>query len=461
MFKPSIKLRPAASAREAALQIIYRVTEEGAYANLALDEVLKAARLEGRERTLATELAYAAVKAWHTLDWAIGFFLKYPFSKLTPWIRCVLRLGGAQLMFFPRIPARAAIYETVELAKKYGHRGTAGLVNGVLRSLERSKENLPYPDPAEDPAGFLALRYYHPRWLVEKWLAQFGYQETEALCRTDNEPAPLVIRVNTLKTSATSLAARLEGEGAVVWPTTFAPEGLIVEGLGGVEASPSFKEGLFYVQDEASQLVSHAIKPVPGSVIIDVAAAPGGKTTHLAQLLGNSGTILACDVHPSRLQLIRENCRRLGVTCVQPILIDARELGARYPEQADYLLIDAPCSGLGVLRRRPDARWRKQPASIKEMAKLQLEILLGAEKALKSGGVLVYSTCTLTTEENQEIIRQFLEQAPHFSLVSLKPYLPVIPPDMEEQAGQGWIQLLPHRHGTDGFFMARLKKLSL
>ncbi|MEW8958508.1 MAG: 16S rRNA (cytosine(967)-C(5))-methyltransferase RsmB [Moorella sp. (in: firmicutes)] len=461
MFKPSVKFRPAASAREAALQVIYRVTEEGAYANLALDEVLKAAGLEGRERTLATELAYAAIKAWHTLDWAVGLFLKHPFIKLPPWIRCLLRLGGAQLMFFPRIPARAAIYETVELAKKYGHRGTAGLVNGVLRSLERGKESLPYPDPSEDPAGFLALRYYHPRWLVERWLAQFGYQETEALCRADNEPAPLVIRVNTLKTNAAALAARLEGEGAVVRPATFAPEGLIVEGLGAVEANPSFAEGLFYVQDEASQLVGHALKPAPGSFVIDASAAPGGKTTHLAQIMKNGGTILACDVHPSRLQLIKENCRRLGVNCVQPVLADARELGERYPERADYLLIDAPCSGLGVLRRRPDARWRKEPAGIKEMAKLQLEILLGAEGALKPGGILVYSTCSLAPEENQEVVRRFLDRAPHFSLVSLKPSLPVIPRDMEEQAGQGWIQLLPQRHGTDGFFMARLKKLDL
>ncbi|WP_258359452.1 16S rRNA (cytosine(967)-C(5))-methyltransferase RsmB [Moorella sulfitireducens (nom. illeg.)] len=453
-----MKLRPAASAREAALQVIYRVTEEGAFAGLALDEVLKASGLEGRERTLATELAYSTIKAWHTLDWAVSLFLKYPLAKLPPWIRCLLRLGGAQVMFFPRIPARAAIYETVELAKKYGHRGTAGLVNGVLRNLERRKVNLPFPDPEMDPAGYLSLRYYHPRWLVEKWLAQFGYEETEGLCRADNEPAPLVIRVNTLKTTRDSLAARLGDEGVSTRPAAYAPEGLIIEGLGAVEASPSFREGLFYVQDEGSQLVSHALKPAPGSFVIDASAAPGGKTTHLAQLMAGRGTILACDVHPSRLELIKENCRRLGVTCVQTVLADARELGERYPGRADYLLIDAPCSGLGVLRRRPDARWRKELAGIKEMARLQLEILLGARRALKPGGILVYSTCSLAPEENQEVVRQFLDRAREFSLASLQPWLPAVPPDLETAARQGWLQFLPQRHGTDGFFMARLKR---
>ncbi|CEP69448.1 rRNA small subunit methyltransferase B [Moorella glycerini] len=453
-----MKLRPAASAREAALQVIYRVTEEGAFASLALDEVLQASNLEGRDRTLATELAYSAIKAWQTLDWALGLFLKHPLAKLPPWIRCLLRLGGVQLMYLPRIPARAAIYETVELAKKYGHRGTVGLVNGVLRHLDRRKDDLPYPDPGNDPAGYLSLRYYHPRWLVEKWLAQFGYEETEALCRADNEPALMVIRTNTLKTTVAGLAARLQDEGATVRPARYAPEGLIVEGLGAVKASPSFREGLFYVQDEGSQLVGHALKPEPGSIVIDASAAPGGKTTHLAQLMVNRGTILACDVHPSRLELIKENCRRLGVTCVRAVLADARELGQRYPEVADYLLIDAPCSGLGVLRRRPDARWRKELAGTWEMARLQLEILLGARRALKPDGVLVYSTCSLAPEENQEVIRQFLDRAREFSLVSLEPWLPVLPADLEVPARQGWVQYLPQRHGTDGFFIARLKR---
>ncbi|OIQ55763.1 16S rRNA (cytosine(967)-C(5))-methyltransferase RsmB [Neomoorella thermoacetica] len=453
------KIKPAVSAREAALQVIYRVTEEGAYAGLALDEVLKSAGLDGRERALATELAYSAIKAWGTLDWALGLFLRQPLEKLPPWIRCVLRLGATQLLYVPRIPPRAAIYETVELAKKYGHRGTTGLVNGVLRHLDRRKDALPYPDGKTDPAGYLALRYYHPRWLVERWLEEFGYQETEYLCRADNEPPPTIARVNTLKTTKDVLAARLQAEGATVRPARYAPEGLVVEELGALEASPSFQEGLFYVQDEGSQLVSHALHPAPGAWVIDASAAPGGKTTHLAQLMADRGTILACDVHRGRLDLIAANCRRLGVTCVRTVLVDARELGERYPAAADYLLIDAPCSGLGVLRRRPDARWRKEAPRTRELARLQLAILMGARQALKPGGVLVYSTCTLLPEENQEVVREFLDRAGEFRPDSLEPWLPVLPPDLLVTARQGWVQFLPQRHGTDGFFIARIKKL--
>ncbi|NLW06657.1 MAG: 16S rRNA (cytosine(967)-C(5))-methyltransferase RsmB [Clostridia bacterium] len=350
--------RPAFSAREAALQLVFRVTEQGAYASLAMNEILRTGKLENRERALATELAYCTVKAWQTLDWALGLFLKRPLAKLPPWIRCLLRLGAAQLLYMPRIPARAAIYETVELAKKYGHRGTVSLVNGVLRSLARTEGNLPYPDARTEPVDYLALRYYHPHWLVRQWLQQFGYEETEALCQINNEPPPVVVRVNTLKTTKEVLTERLQAEGATVTPASYAPEGLILKGLGTVETSSSFQEGLFYVQDEGSQLVSHALRPEPGATVIDASAAPGGKATHLAQLMADRGTILAGDIYPHRLELIKVNCRRLGVRSVQTVLLDARELGCRYPETADYLLIDAPCSGLGVLRRRADARWR-------------------------------------------------------------------------------------------------------
>lgn len=451
-----MKLRPATSAREAALQVIYQVTEGEAYASLALDEVLNKANLEVRERALATELAYTTIKAWRTLDWALGLFLKRPLDKLPAWIRCLLRLGAAQLFYISRIPPRAAIYETVELAKKYGHRGTVGLVNGVLRRLARTEGDLPYPDAFDDPAGYLALRYCHPCWLVTRWLTQFGYQETEALCRLNNQPPPTIIRVNTLKVELEVLAARLQAEAVGVRCARYAPEGLILEGLGAVEASLSFQEGLFYVQDEGSQLVSHALNPLPGATVIDASAAPGGKSTHLAQLMKNEGTILAGDIHPGRLELINDNCRRLGVNCVQTILLDARELGSCYPEAADYLLIDAPCSGLGVLRRRADARWRKELTQTHELARLQLEILLGSRQALKPGGVLVYSTCSVAPEENQQVIRQFLAEAKEFSLVPLE--LPFMPDDLQAAAKQGWVQFLPQRHGTDGFFICRMQK---
>ncbi|MGI9952331.1 16S rRNA (cytosine(967)-C(5))-methyltransferase RsmB [Moorellaceae bacterium AZ2] len=448
------------TSREAALRIVYRVYEEGAYANLAANEVLGAAELAPRERALATEIAYTAIKAWNTVDWALNLCLeKKRLEDLPAWIRSVLRVGAAQLLFLSRMPARAAVYETVELAKKYGHKGTVALVNAVLRRLLSQKDRLPYPDIKEDPVEHIALRYYHPPWLVARWLEQFGLEETVKLCQANNAPPPLTVRVNTLKADVLSLAEILNKEGIRVYPARYAPDGLALQDLVALERCPAFRQGLFYVQDEASMLVGYALAPPPGSTVIDANAAPGGKTTHLAQLMGNKGTILALDIHPGRLQLIEENCRRLGVTCVTTELADASRLGEKYAGVADYLLVDAPCSGLGVLRRRPDARWRREPREIEELPGLQLSILKGSVGCLKPGGVLVYSTCSLAPEENQEVLRRFLQEADFMEYEDLSGYIPNLPPDLKGQAESGQVQFLPHRHGTDGFFIARLRRV--
>ncbi|MCG0276930.1 MAG: 16S rRNA (cytosine(967)-C(5))-methyltransferase RsmB [Thermanaeromonas sp.] len=449
------------NSREAALHIIYRVLEEGAYTNLAANEVLRESGLKSRDRALAREIAYTAIKAWNTIDWALNLYLKKrKLEDLPPWIRCILRVGASQILFLSRIPPWAAVFETVALAKKYGHQGTAGLVNAVLRRLLLHKEQLPYPDVKEDPVGHISLRYYHPAWMVSYWLSRWGLDETIALCKANNIPPPLTVRVNTLKATVSRVQEILDKEGAKARPCRFAPEGLIVEGFDTLEDAPAFQEGLFYVQDEASMLVSHAVNPHPLSTVVDATAAPGGKTTHLAQLMNNEGRILAFDTHRKRLRLIADNCRRLGVTCVELNLGDARLLGALYPGVADYLLVDAPCSGLGVLRRRPDARWRKDTGNVQELAEIQLTILKGAFGVLKPGGVLVYSTCTLTWEENEGVIKRFLEENPEVTLEDLSAYLPNLPQDLVHKARGGQVQFLPHLHGTDGFFIARLRKRS-
>ncbi|SMB94623.1 16S rRNA (cytosine967-C5)-methyltransferase [Thermanaeromonas toyohensis ToBE] len=448
------------SSREAALHIVYRVLEEGAFASLAANEVLKDSGLDARDRSLAREIAYTAIKAWNTIDWALNLYLsRKKLEELPAWIRCVLRIGASQILFLSRIPPWAAVYETVALAKRYGHRGTAGLVNAVLRRLLLQKEQLPYPDVKEDPVGYISLRYHHPSWMVAEWLSRWGLEETIALCQANNVPPPLTIRVNTLKADVSFVREVLAQEGVTTHPCRYAPEGLVVDNLEGLEDSLAFKRGLFYVQDEASMLVSHALNPYPGSTVVDAAAAPGGKTTHLAQLMKNQGQILAFDTHEKRLYLIADNCRRLGVTCVELHLEDARRLGARYPSVADYLLVDAPCSGLGVLRRRPDARWRKDYREMEELAELQLAILKGSLGVLKPGGVLLYSTCTLTWKENEGVINRFLQEIPGVTPEDLSAYLPSLPRDLREQARRGQVQFLPHKHGTDGFYIARLRKI--
>ncbi len=445
------------NARELALKVLHAVDEEEAYANLVLDRILERYRPDKLDRAFATELAYGVLRHLNTLDWLLGHFLRQPLASQNPWIRNILRLGAYQIMYMDRVPDSAAVNESAELARRYGHPGMVGFVNGVLRNLARRGRQIPFPDLNDDPVAHISLRYSHPAWLVRRWLKEYGLKETIALCQANNGPAPNTIRTNTLKVSREELMERLRDEGVTAEPTSFAPEGLKVAGFPSLHGFPPFEEGLFFVQDESSMLVGHALAPFPGTRVLDTAAAPGSKTTHLAQLMGDRGEIIALDIHPHKLTLIAANCRRLGITCIQPVKGDARQLGHRMCGWADFVLLDAPCSGLGVLRRRPDARWRKKEASIAEMAALQKEMLDGVAPCLKPGGVLVYSTCTITREENLGQVEDFVTRHPEFVLEDLSALLPA---GLDDQGtlSRGYIQLLPHRHGMDGFFIARLRK---
>ncbi|MGB9804099.1 16S rRNA (cytosine(967)-C(5))-methyltransferase RsmB [Desulfofundulus sp.] len=445
------------NARELALKVLYAVEQEKAYASLALDRVLEHYHPDKLDRSFATELAYGVLRHLNTLDWLLEHFLRQPLASQNPWIRNILRLGAYQIMYMDRVPDAAACNESSELARRYGYSGAVGFVNGVLRNVARRGRQISFPDLHDDPVAHIALRYSHPTWLVQRWLKEYGIKETIALCEANNSPAPNTVRTNTLKVGRQELIERLRGEGIAAEPVPFAPEGLKISGFPSLHGFAPFKEGLFLVQDESSILVGHALSPFPGARVLDVAAAPGTKTTHLAQLMEDRGKIIALDIHPHKIKLIAENCSRLGVTCVQPVLADAR-----YPDQdlhqwADFILLDVPCSGLGVLRRRPDARWRKTEDSIKEMACLQKEILEGAARCLKPGGVMVYSTCTVTREENLGQVEDFLSRHPEFHLEDLTGILPA-GLDKQGTLARGYIQLLPHRHGMDGFFIARLRK---
>lgn len=444
-------------ARALALLVLKAVEEEGAYANLALNKILEEYQPGKLDRAFATELTYGTLRTLNTLDWVLARFLKQPLAAQTIWVRNILRLSTYQLMFMSRVPDSAACNEGAELAKKFGHTGAVKFVNGVLRNVARNTENITYPDPKATPVDHISLKYSHPIWLVERWIKEFGFSDTVRLCLADNQPAPNTIRANTLKVSRQELKERLESEGVVVKETNFAPEGLNVEGFLSFKSLASFRDGLFQVQDESSMLVGHALNPSSGARVLDACAAPGGKTTHLAQLMGDSGEIIAIDVHPHKLELIKENCQRLGITNIHGHVGDARDLSAKLYGWADYVLVDAPCSGLGVLRRRPDARWRKEGNQITAIVRLQREILESAAKCLRPGGALIYSTCTITREENLGIVEAFLKDHPEFLFGDLRQFLP---PglDREDTAARGYIQLLPHIHGMDGFFMARMRK---
>ena len=447
------------SARDLALLVLRAVEEKGAYANLALRQALERYQPDKIERAFATTLTYGVLRNRGALDWALGQFLKKPLNTQTILLRNILRIGAYQLMYLDKVPPSAACNEGAEMARRYGHKGAVSFVNGVLRNLTRQRGALVFPSLEKDPLKHIAICYSHPEWLVEDWLNRLGQAVTIAICQANNQPAPLTVRTNVLKLTRAALSDRLRQEGYGARETLHAPEGLNLEDFFSLDRIPAFKEGLFQVQDESSMLAGRALSPAPGARVLDACAAPGGKTTHLAELMGNTGAILAVDPHPHKLTLIEANCRRLGVRITRTLAADASRLPDDLRAWADFVLADVPCSGLGVLRRRPDARWRLDPARLDPLVRLQRRILDGAADCLKPGGVLVYSTCTLTEQENLGQIESFLQRRREFTLEDLTPYLPAAKPlDHDNTLGAGYLQILPDAHGLDGFFIARLRK---
>jgi len=440
------------TAREIALSVLKEVDEKDAYANIALSHALEQYRPAPQERRLATELVYGTIKAKNTLDWVIGQHASRSLDKMTVWVRNVLRMGAYQLLYLDRIPPSAACNEAVNLTKRYGHMGTAKFVNGILRAIARSKEQIQFPDIASDPVEHIALRFSHPAWLVQRWIARFGVEETIQLCKKNNETPNMSVRTNLLKGTRQELKQQLEADGLTVEESRWAPEGLLIEGFSALGQLDALRQGLFQVQDESSMLVAHVLDPQPGEFIIDACGAPGGKTTHIAQRMGNQGRVLSTDVHAHKLKLTAENCERLGIDIVEAKTMDARFMHELYAGQAERVLVDAPCSGLGVLRRKPDSRWRKCPEMLVELPNLQLAILESAAQCVKPAGILVYSTCTIEPEENEEVIKRFLSGHPEFILEHAGKLLP-------EPHPAEMVQLYPHRDNVDGFFIARMRKV--
>ena len=449
-----------AGARDAALRILQQVDTRGTYANELLDQILEREEPAQEDRRLITELVYGTLRMQGTLDWVLDRLGRRPVETTPSFLRNILRLGAYQILFLEKIPVSAAVNEAVKLGRKYGHPGWMSYINGVLRALVRKKEEIPWPDPQKDPAHYLSVRYSHPQWIVERWLKRWGLAETEALCAANNQAPELTIRANRLKTEPEELKTLLEDEGIQVRQGRYAPEGLVLTDTAPLRSLASFRKGLFSVQDESSMLIAPLLDLQPGHIVLETCSAPGGKTTHMAEILRNTGKIYAVDIHAGKLQLLIRACERLGISNVVPLLQDASQPYKDISYQSvDRILVDAPCSGLGVLRRRADARWRKTLDQIHLLGELQQRILMNASALLKPGGVMVYSTCSTEPEENKKQIEYFLNKRPEFNLDSLIPWLPEAlhyEPDVEK----GQLQLLPHRHGTDGFFAARLVRRS-
>ncbi len=419
-------------ARFAAVKAVYAVETEGAYSNVALAQILRQEKLNDLDRRFCTEIVYGTIKAGASLDWKIS---KYANRKIDAKTLAVLRVGMYQIFFMDRVPNSAAVNESVEIAKKFAGIGASKFVNGVLRSATRNPQASDFP--ADDSIESLALRNFHPAWLVKLFVEEFGVDTAKKICAANNLEPPLCLRVNFLKASRAEIIAELEKIGATAEESAIVPEGIICKNHGALDKFKPLKTGACQVQDESSMLAAHILSPRENDFVIDCCAAPGGKTTHIAELMKNRGRIVAADIYETKIDSIRQNAARLGIEIVEPLLIDAREIGAKFPNQADKVLVDAPCSGLGVIRRKADIRWKKTPAEIAALPNLQREILENAAKTVKIGGTLVYSTCTIIRRENEDIVENFVAANKNYRLVETK-------------------NLLPHIDGTDGFFIAKL-----
>lgn len=442
--------------REIALKILYDINEKGAYSNISINKYLEGYELRDLDKAFITELVYGTVKWRLSIDWIIQQFSSIKLKKLSPWILNILRLGVYQLFYTDKIPQSAACNESVNLAKRYGHSASSRFVNGVLRNIARNKENIKYPDDKMEEVLSLAVRHSHPEWMVRNWLERFGREFTGELLTANNGLPDFSIRVNTLKTTRDELKNKLKDAGLEVLDGKYMEDALIIRNPSSISKLKPFHDGLFQVQDESSMLVGRVLDPKPGELVVDVCSAPGGKATHIAQLMRDSGCVIARDIHEHKLKLIEDAVRRLELKTVKTELFDATFIDENLVAKADRVLVDAPCSGLGIIRRKPDIKWAKESADKKEIINLQTKILSMASKYVKPGGVLVYSTCTIEPEENEGVVKKFIAANNDFETVDISPLLP--DKLQKSSASNGYIQLYPNTDGIDGFFMAKMVK---
>lgn len=442
-----------ADPRALAWEILRRVEEGGAYADALLGHTLRTNKLERRDHALLTRLVYGTLAWQGYLDHIIAVFCRRPPAQLDVPVRTMLRLALFQISLLSRIPAFAAVSTAVELAKRFRGGAAAGLVNAVLRRAVAGWQDVSFPSRQDDPIGHLSARLSHPRWLVERWVAQFGVDETEALLRADNEPAPTVARLNRLRSELGRLLDELRGAREAEL-CSYSPVAIRIGDGGGSEAVPAYAAGLFSLQGEASQVVSFLVDPQPGERVLDACAAPGGKATHMAELMDNRGEIVAVDINARGIERLRRLARRLGLSIVRPTVTDVLTW---HPGEAlfDRVLVDAPCSGLGTLREHPEIKWKRKPEDIAARANLQRQLLLRAADWVRPGGILVYATCTIAAEENDDVLTWFVAQRPAFAVDDPRPSLP---PGVHGLIGSDHVlRTFPQRHGLDGFFAARLK----
>ena len=432
------------AARNLALDVLVSIVKDGAYSNLALDEALRSTSLSSVDKRFATELVYGTLTHYRLLDFHVSPYFK---GRVKPWLRILLLMTLYQMIHLDKIPDHAAVNEAVAIAKQRGGEFNGKLINGILRNIVKT--------PRKEPAN-IAIATSHPDWLINLWEAQYGPKQAKAMAVANNERAKTVIRTNLQKVTRDELqrllkVADVDSEHGAL------SDGALVVKKGSVATLDLHAAGLFYIQDEASQLVAKALAPSRGASVLDVCAAPGGKTLHLAELVGEGGEVIAHDIHEHKIDLINENAARLGIGNVRASVQDATRLADIYEAGSfDYILIDAPCSGLGILKRHPEAKLFKKPEDLDAIVQIQAQILAAVAPLLASGGRLVYSTCTVNRKENDRQVMRFLAEHPDFKLDEGLPSR--LPQDLANNFEAGMLQLFPQDFATDGFFIASLLK---
>ena len=454
MKNKSASFRPL-SPRQLAVWTLNRVDEQGAYAEPLLDSYLNQhLPNDSKNRNLVTQIVFGTLRMRGYLDWVIEQFYHGAFPAMEGALKNILRAALYQIFYMDRIPPYAVVNEAVRMTES-GFRGRGALVNALLRNILRRKDALNLPERNRDLPLYIAVVHSHPQWLVEKWIALFGEDDAIRLCSAFNEIPPVTVRVNTLKDSRQAVLAEMCRAGWEAATSLYSPDGIqIGRHEYPVRATSWFEQGKIQLQDEGSQLISRLANPHPGDTVLDLCAGTGGKTAHLAALMGNRGKILAMDNQEKKLESLWSMNRRLGVTCVETISRDGRDRPPGHLCEAfDLVLVDAPCTGLGTLRRNPEIKWRLTPGEIARAAALQSDLLDGAAPYLRKGGRLVYSTCSLLPEENEDNVRAFLTRHATFRH---ERSVATVPGDCLDR--NGFMKTLPHRHGMDGFFAAILVK---
>ncbi len=442
-------------ARSLAVKILTRVERTDAYLDKLIDFEIKTDVLNDYDRSLLNEICHGVIRWMRRLDWFLNGFYRGNWEKCTPEIKNTLRVALYQILFLNKIPDYAAVNEATEFIKKISTQKHADVVNGLLRTIIRTKEELVYPTREIDEVKYLGIMQSHPNWMVKRWIQRFGFDEAEKLAESNNKRPILTLRINTLKTNKSDVMKRLESRNISARVCRYIDYFITLRLMSKIYLDEDFVNGYYTVQDESSGIPAVLLNPLESDLVLDMCAAPGGKSTHLSQLMHNKGRIVSVDKYDAKINMMQKTAERLGAANIEFVMDDSTDFQSASitANKFDKILLDAPCSGLGALSKKPEIRWKREPEDIFQLAELQKKLLSNAANYLKEGGVIVYSTCTTEMEENMEVIKDFLEKHPDFKIDDAAKF---VRKDLVN--AEGCVETFPHIQGIDGSFSARLVK---